>query len=113
MDIGITGLYAALSFLAIPWAPFRWVALAALPVAGLVRSNRGSVGPNIYKALSGRLESRDLFALAPIGLVAACVYAATAAVETNVKLNVFANHDPKLLLDVVSAAAKGQVRFNA
>jgi hypothetical protein len=80
--LGVTGVYAALAFLAIPWAPLRWVALVAVPVAGLVRSG-GGTGPNLYAAMQGRVHARDLVALVPIAVIAAGVYAAAWAADPN------------------------------
>ena len=82
--LGSTGLYAAASGLAIPWAPFRWAALVAIPVSGLILTRRGSARSNVYSALRGRILPRSLLALAPIGIGASVVYALAAPLPQDV-----------------------------
>lgn len=74
--LGITGLLALAWGLAIPYAPLRWAVLVSIPLWALARSNRGPAGPNLFRSLSGRIDARDLVALAPIPLVASAIYAA-------------------------------------
>ena len=73
--LGLTGLYAAASFFFIPWAPLRWAALIAIPVAGLLWTTRGDAGPNLYETLSGSISGRDLWVLVPAAAVSSAIYA--------------------------------------
>lgn len=74
--LGVTALWAAASYFAIPWAPLRWFALVGLPMGALVASNRGSAGPNLYAALDGSVVPSHLLALLPAALASSVVYLA-------------------------------------
>ena len=73
--LGLTGLYAAVGFFVIPWGPLRWAALVAIPAAGLRWSVRGTPSPHLFLSLAGTVRGRDTWALAPMAVGAALVYA--------------------------------------
>ena len=73
--VGGTGFLATTTFFAIPWAPFRWFALIAIPGWGLWRSAQGSPGPTLYESLAGRVQAADLWTLLPAAAIAPTIYA--------------------------------------